>query len=192
MFSPPPPPTPAASQLGPAGTATCPNFAYGSSTQVPTQQQYPVPGFGVSNPGNIAAVENENERINNQMISYASTLQTAGLFIPAVRAIVQRKCLTDTGTLIKNEKKTNDKDPDIEFNEISAGIIADMAQVQANYRREQSSMSINHETEVEETEYCYYEPLKPMELPIVSKAPHIESGRVDIRLMSLMDAIGKI
>ena len=38
----------------------------------------------------------------------------------------------------------------------------------------------------------YYEPLKPFELPIVSKTPHIEPGRVEIRLMSLMDALGKI
>jgi len=143
--------------------------------------------------------------------SHISTLQAAGLFIPAVRAIVQEEengegKQNEGGNNISNansttSEKNGNETHKIEFSELSAGTIADLAHLQFNYREQTKNRDGDggDDINIDEGEHdddgkkqLYYEPLKPMELPISCRAPHIEPGRVDIRLMSLMDSLRKI
>ena len=80
----------------------------------------------------------------------------------------------------------------LEFSEMSAGMIEDLAKIQSKYRMEQLRLGGSEYEEDDERKRLYYEPLKPFELPITSKTPHIENGRVEIRLVSLMDSLRKI
>jgi hypothetical protein len=129
----------------------------------------------------------ESNNNNNNMISHVSTLQNTGFIIPSIRAIIQ------------NNSSPHDHHH-LEFSELSTGVIADLAHVQSNYRELQQHHQEDNDddnntgenNQDENEKKWYYEPLKPMDLPIASKAPHIESGRVDIRIMSLMNALGRI
>ncbi|KAL7473609.1 hypothetical protein ACHAXS_014069 [Conticribra weissflogii] len=47
-------------------------------------------------------------------------------------------------------------------------------------------------TEEEEAMNQYYLPLQPFQLPMASRPPHIEPGRVDIRLHALYNKLGRI
>lgn len=125
---------------------------------------------------------------NNSIISHVSTLQNTGFIIPSIRAIIKKNSSSPQGH------------HDLEFSELSTGVIADLAHVQSNYRELQQQQQKNNDVgnqsgennQDENEKKWYYEPLKPMDLPIASKAPHIESGRVDIRIVSLMNALGRI
>lgn len=121
----------------------------------------------------------------SNLTAHVSSLQASGIFLPAVRTIIQSD---------NKEEETNADN--IEFPELSSGVIADLAHVQSNYREEQeveqqSNLNSKHGDNGNEKKW-YYESLKPMDLPIASKAPPIESGRVDIRIMSLMDELKRI
>ena len=80
----------------------------------------------------------------------------------------------------------------MEFEGLSAGTISDLARIQLNHREEQEAQIGSGTEEEGGREKYLYEPLKPFELPITSKAPHIEPGRVEMRMFSLLDALGKI
>ncbi len=77
---------------------------------------------------------------------------------------------------------------------MTGGMIADLAKVQSNYRYdEMEENDPDHGMSREEVNKKFrYEPLKPFELPTASTIPHVEAGRVDIRLMTLMDALSKL
>jgi len=60
---------------------------------------------------------------------------------------------------------------------MDGGMIADLATVQSNYRREQG--------QVENP----YESLKPFEMPISLSMEQASESRLDVRLMNLMDAL---
>jgi len=97
-----------------------------------------------------------------------------------------------TDPRIKNNSSKNNHTT-LELSEMTCGTIADLAKVQSEYRMEQSQdRGDQEEEEANKQKRWYYEPLKPFELPVVSKTPHIEPGRVEIRLMSLMDALNKL
>ncbi len=163
-----------------------------------------------------AAATTTTTTIHSQSQSHISTLQAAGLFIPAVRAIVQEEKKEANESNQANETTNglngatnNENKLKLEFSQMSAGTIADLAHVQFNYREQTKNnagvsagddeINIDEEgdngsddDDEKKQQQLYYEPLKPMELPIGSRAPHIEPGRVDIRIMSLMDSLRKI
>lgn len=182
---PPPPPPSQPLQLPPPLSTVNPNVSINLQGLASVQN---------SSLGANTAATTGNE---NNITTHISTLQANGIFLPAVRAIIQSS--QDTNEL--NNPNTNSNN-NIEFPELSTGIIADMAQVQANYREQQyhqqqqssalEDENANQENIENEKKKRYYEPLKPMELPIASRVPHIEPGRVDIRIMSLMDALKRI
>lgn len=134
----------------------------------------------------IATSTFQNNNDNN-IIYNTSTYQNTGFFIPTVRSIVEQSASSSTSS----------NNNDLEFKELSSGCIADLAHIQLEYREQQRLSGQNvldeqDEANDDDERKKYYEPLKPMELPITSRAPHIESGRVDIRIMTLMDTLGKI
>ena len=167
-----------------------------TSTSTPTTGSTITASSIASTPIN-GSLTNSN---TNTTISHVSTLKNVGLFIPAVRAIVQSadsSSCEQEQEQVQSTNNGNNNNISLEFSDISTGVIADLAHVQSIYREqqklEQGGDDDDPENEEEEDrKKYYYEPLKPMDLPIASRAPHIEFGRVDIRLMSLMDALGKL
>ena len=78
---------------------------------------------------------------------------------------------------------------------MTPGTIADLARVHSEYMIEfwaQDGLKEDNDYEDSGKKCWYYEPLKPFELPIVSKNLHIDPERVEIWLMSLMNALSKI
>jgi len=128
-----------------------------------------------------------NTTMNMSMPMKSSlSLNAAHLLIPSTRAIVNK---------IHSEQKedtTTDTSTDSAELHMSAGKIADLSHIQTNYRHE---IMYNHmeNTRKHDIDAKYaYEPLKPFSLPVTLVVPHVEGGRVDIRLMTLMETLGKI
>mmetsp|Transcript_38962 Transcript_38962/g.58534 ORF Transcript_38962/g.58534 Transcript_38962/m.58534 type:complete len:104 (-) Transcript_38962:369-680(-) len=85
---------------------------------------------------------------------------------------------------------TSNNNNTVELKHVSAGTIADLCNVTRELKRK-----AEEGCEVlagEEDEVPPYTPLKPYELPVASRPPHIEPGRVDIRMMALYDKLGRI
>lgn len=126
------------------------------------------------------------------------SLNAAHLLIPSTRAMINkvlsqnqaRKAQVDSSSTpdnSNNEQKEDITNTTAEFH-MTAGKIADLSHIQTNYRHE-----IMHHMEKQDIDAKYtYEPLKPFSLPVISAVPHVEGGRVDIRLMTLMETLGKI
>ena len=103
-------------------------------------------------------------------------------------------------------QRTNDGAavPKLELEGLSAGAIADLC----NVSRELKAKNVDggdfaeNDSETadgkkgqggeEEGVDQYYVPLRPFSLPVASMAPHIEPGRVDIRLHALQSKLAKI
>eukprot|EP00558_Chaetoceros_sp_UNC1202_P010032 CAMPEP_0197241390 /NCGR_PEP_ID=MMETSP1429-20130617/7435_1 /TAXON_ID=49237 /ORGANISM="Chaetoceros sp., Strain UNC1202" /LENGTH=102 /DNA_ID=CAMNT_0042701215 /DNA_START=213 /DNA_END=521 /DNA_ORIENTATION=- len=77
--------------------------------------------------------------------------------------------------------------------QMTAGMIADLANAQSTQEEDGGIMEGRiHVNMHKKSRADAYEPLKPFELPLTAKEPHIEAGRVDIRLMALMDTLSKV
>lgn len=120
----------------------------------------------------------------------ATTATTLGMFVPSVRAMINEEY---TQKLLQQAST-----PKLEVEGLTAGAIADLC----NVSRELKSRNVdggdfagdsNHEKQVGggEVDQCYT-PLQPFSLPVSSVPPHIEPGRVDIRLHALHSKLGKI
>jgi hypothetical protein len=123
--------------------------------------------------------------VQDKLLPIQSSLNMPGLVVPIARACISKAIITSQSSSKENE---------IEFKGLSAGAISDLARIQLNYRTELAQMNGGERgssRDKDRKRYCY-EPLKPFELPITSKAPHIEPGRVEMRMFSLLDALGKI
>ena len=114
------------------------------------------------------------------------TINTTGLLIPSARAIINKSINnnsspspeTNDGTWTDTMVPSSQQVP-VEL-QMKAGMIADLANVQSNYRREQG-----------QDEYSY-EPLKPFELPISLSVEQTAESRLDVRLFSLMETLESI
>eukprot|EP00571_Detonula_confervacea_P003022 CAMPEP_0172314818 /NCGR_PEP_ID=MMETSP1058-20130122/23351_1 /TAXON_ID=83371 /ORGANISM="Detonula confervacea, Strain CCMP 353" /LENGTH=284 /DNA_ID=CAMNT_0013028765 /DNA_START=133 /DNA_END=984 /DNA_ORIENTATION=+ len=112
-----------------------------------------------------------------------STATTLGMLVPSVRAMINAEY---------TQKITQQASvPKLELEGLTAGAIADLC----NVSKELKSRNVdggdfagdgNHGKQggTGEVDQCYT-PLKPFSLPGVSVPPHIEPGRVDIRLHAL-------
>ena len=70
-----------------------------------------------------------------------------------------------------------------ELEGLTAGAVADMCNVSRDIKRSQLR---------EDEDPIPYAPLEPMNLPAAARPPHIEPGRVEIRLMALYDKLDRI
>ena len=104
---------------------------------------------------------------NSMRTHLTSTLNSTGLLVPSARAIINKSY---------NEKAAGSGAVPAEL-QMDGGMIADLATVQSNYRREQG--------QVENP----YESLKPFEMPISLSMEQASESRLDVRLMNLMDAL---
>ena len=127
------------------------------------------------------------------------SLNASHLLIPSTRALINK---------IQNEQKEDttttgsgnaDPDPNSAELHMTAGKIADLSHIQTSYRHEimydhmGMGMGMGNGNKQHEIDTKYaYEPLKPFSLPVTSAVPHVEGGRVDIRLMTLMETLSKI
>lgn len=146
----------------------------------------------------VVPVEPTNPSMTmGMMLQVPNTLNREGLLIPSARALINNELAALLQSSIgpatrdpasDNGDNSNSNNHRLELSEMTSGTIADLAKVQSEYRMEQSQ----DDEDDDKQKRWYYEPLKPFELPIISKTPHIEPGRVEIRLMSLMDALGKL
>lgn len=121
-----------------------------------------------------------------------STATTPGLLVPSVRAMIDEEY---------TQKSNGTALPKLELEGLTAGVIADLC----NVSRDLKASAINGgdfselapnvvkggDGQDDEGDQ-YYKPLQPFALPVPSQPPHIEPGRVDIRLHALHSKLGKI
>mmetsp|Transcript_39051 Transcript_39051/g.45526 ORF Transcript_39051/g.45526 Transcript_39051/m.45526 type:complete len:380 (-) Transcript_39051:133-1272(-) len=137
---------------------------------------------------------------------FLSTAAASGMTVPTIRAMLQvDKTRRLTAKLLHNieastlklhqssttsESKTEDAQPtpNMELEQLSAGLLADLFNITRDVHKE--TAVVNESGEIAALEP--YSELNPSALPLISKPPHIEPGRVDIRLVSLYDELSKI
>ena len=120
----------------------------------------------------------------------SSTATTPSLLVPSIRAIIDKEHNT------QKERKRK-----IELEGVSAGTIADLCNISMEWRSRNvhidggdfSSTDQNDATSTsDEAANHYYKPLQPFSLPLQSRPPHIEEGRIGIRIHSLYSKLGRI
>jgi len=124
-----------------------------------------------------------------------STALTKGMLVSSIRAMIKEEY---TQKQINQQQHTSSSIPKLELEGLTAGVIADLC----NTSRELKSRNADggdfaeesnvKQGEDEEEVDQYYAPLQPFDLPISSIPPHIEQGRLDIRLHTLHTKLGKI
>ena len=141
----------------------------------------------------LTAQQNTTNSALHSSVTYqldASTATTPGLLVPSVRAIIEKE----------QAQKTSLRK--IELQGVSAGTIADLCNVTREWRARNLHVdggdfatekhSSTHDqnksqnaNEDDEAANHYYKPLQPFSLPLQSRPPHVEPGRVDIRMHAL-------
>ena len=91
--------------------------------------------------------------------------------------------------------------PKLELDGLSAGAVADLCNVTREIKSRNvdggdfsgvSEKSVVGKNGDDDERDQYYLPIQPFSLPVSSLAPHIEPGRVDIRLHALHSKLGRI
>ena len=134
--------------------------------------------------------------INNTLSSGLGppTAVSLGMLVPFVRAMIDAE---NTQKVTQNVLYIP---PKLELEGLTAGAIADLCNVSRDLKAQNvdggdfagGGRIVKHEGgEGEEADQCYT-PLRPFSLPVSSVPPHIEPGRVDIRLHALHRELGKI
>jgi len=162
--------------------------------QVVVQQQH-VPSIIQSIPSklqsSVVVVNDDNPKKSGLG---PSTALTKGMLVSSIRAMINKEY---TQKQINQQQHTSSSIPKLELEGLTAGVIADLC----NASRELKSRNADGGDFAEESnvkqgeddeEDQYYAPLQPFDLPISSIPPHIEQGRLDIRLHTLHTKLGKI
>ena len=162
-------------EMNPSITQTLP-----PNTNIPTPQQQ----------------ESQTTVTHNSSGLGLSTSTTPGLLVPSVRAMIDVEY---------TQRSKGAAVPKLELEGLSAGVIADLCNVTREMKSEnadkgdfaealEGTSSINHKKQGggDDEDDQYYVPLQPFALPVSSVPPHIEPGRVDIRLHALQSKLGKI
>ena len=134
--------------------------------------------------------------INNTLSSGLGppTAVSLGMLVPFVRAMIDAE---NTQKVTQNVLYIP---PKLELEGLTAGAIADLCNVSRDLKAQNvdggdfagGGRIVKQEGgEGEEADQCYT-PLRPFSLPVSSVPPHIEPGRVDIRLHALHRELGKI
>jgi hypothetical protein len=123
-----------------------------------------------------------------------STAVSLGMLVPSVRAMIDAE---------NKEKVTQNVlyvPPKLELEGLTAGAIADLCNVSRDLKAQNvdggdfaggGRFGKQDGGEDEDGDQCYT-PLRPFSLPVSSVPPHIEPGRVDIRLHALHRELGRI
>lgn len=80
---------------------------------------------------------------------------------------------------------------EIELPDLTAGALADLC----NIRRDNNMQSTTSDPEHESNTECNvvpYEPLEPHSMDVFARPPHVEPGRVEIRMLSLYDKLQQL
>lgn len=135
------------------------------------------------------------------------------LIVPSVCAMMEQQ---------KQNNNNNSLSSSLELENLSAGTIADLCNITRDHlimesrkkkallmfhkktlKNKNGDESLENDDNIENDDdvdnddeedffIAYKEPIQPFTLPIQSKPPHIEVGRVDIRLMELFDKLDNI
>lgn len=88
--------------------------------------------------------------------------------------------------------------PKLELEGLTAGTIADLCNITNEFRAKTTNIDkgdfaddVQPPAAMEDVNQ-YYMPLEPFTLPAPSRPPHIEAGRVDIRLHALYSKLNRI
>ncbi|KAL3827538.1 hypothetical protein ACHAXA_002035 [Cyclostephanos tholiformis] len=123
-----------------------------------------------------------------------STAVSFGMLVPSVRAMIDAE---NTQRVTQNVLYIP---PKLELEGLTAGAIADLCYVTRDLKARNvdggdfaggGRVGKREEGDDEEADQCYT-PLQPFSLPVSSVPPHIEQGRVEIRLHALHRELGKI
>jgi hypothetical protein len=106
------------------------------------------------------------------------TINTNGLLIPSARSILSNSVGDVPPNADLNDSHGQNPTP-VEL-QMRAGMIADLATIQSDHRREQGLIAYP------------YEPLKPFDLPIYSSVEQPAETRLEVRFMSLMGTLETI
>jgi len=175
-FFPPPPPIPPPPHIG---QTISPAITQAAQVQ-PLNFQHNNTSLHSTSNGNNTATYNLD----------SSTATTPSLLVPSIRAIIDKEHNT------QKERKRK-----IELEGVSAGTIADLCNISMEWRSRNvhidggdfSSTDQNDATSTsDEAANHYYKPLQPFSLPLQSRPPHIEEGRIGIRIHSLYSKLGRI
>ncbi|KAL7526842.1 hypothetical protein ACHAXR_001675 [Thalassiosira sp. AJA248-18] len=124
-----------------------------------------------------------------------STAASPGLLVPSVRAMIDAEY---------THRSKGAPVPSLELEGLSAGAIADLCNVSREFKSrnidggdfagalEGSNIGKQGGGAPDDEVDQYYSPLQPFFLPVSSNPPHIEPGRVDIRLHALHSKLAKI
>ncbi len=140
------------------------------------QQQQQTQQLTASQNANNAALYSS---VTNQLDPTTAT--TPGLLVPTIRTIIDKEQVQTTSI------------PKIELEGVSAGTIADLCNVSREWRSRNlhvdgGDFATNEAPRTDannEATNHYYKPLQPFSLPLQSRPPHVEPGRVDIRMHAL-------
>ena len=183
-FSPPPPQHDAQHQhrivIGQAAvhsaTPTAAPLQYQQQQQQQHQQQQQTQ--------QLTASQNANNAALYSSVTYQldpTTATTPGLLVPTIRATIDKEQAQTTSI------------PKIELEGVSAGTIADLCNISREWRSRNlhvdggdfATNEVPRTDANNEATNHYYKPLQPFSLPLQSRPPHVEPGRVDIRMHAL-------
>lgn len=160
-----------------------------SSNPIPIPPPPPHPPRNTSSNTNDSALS----RVINEGMMIPSLPNTTSLII-STRTTIQKSIAAKASNATTQCDYDGVTEEEMEFEQMSAGRIADLAHVQVEYYSGTSDADGSQAGGVVDMSKNprRYEPLRPFEMPLTLKAPHIEPGRVEIRLMSLMESLRKI
>lgn len=124
-----------------------------------------------------------------------STATTSGLLVSSVRAMIDAEH--------SQRENQQGKTPMLELEGLTAGCIADLCNVTKEIKSrnvdggdfagdDNDNQQRGKQGGDEDDGEQYYAPLQPFTLPLTSVPPHIEPGRVDIRLHALHSKLARI
>jgi len=136
--------------------------------------------------------------------------------IPPIDPAISGNALVPSVRCIMDTEIQNESNNGLEYESLSAGTIADLCNVTRDWKYEQHQIRIHtsklrrqqqqqqndkEDYHEEEQEYededipfvatPYEEPLRPHDIPVGMKLPHVEPGRLDIRIMKLYEELKK-
>lgn len=170
------------------------------SQRYPSDQPQVVEMALSSTPNPIISTQQQIEPMSKLMKNTLSsglgpaTAVSSGMLVPSVRAMI------DAENTQKITQQVLYIPPKLELEGLTAGAIADLCNVSRDLKARNvdggdfaggGPIGKREGGEDEEADQCYT-PLRPFSLPVSSIPPHIEPGRVDIRLHALHRELGKI
>lgn len=92
---------------------------------------------------------------------------------------------------------THQSSSSLELPNLTAGAVVDLCNVRREmvHSRAAASAAADGDNSMEDSgaaDVVPYEPLEPYDMPVLARPPHIEPGRVEIRMVSLYDKLQRL